>query len=832
MLIFTRMMIKHHIKRSYMIILGIACSVTMMFCMIQMGDSINHKYKEQALGANRYDFHVSGLTKEQADWLKEELDKEGIEASGILYSDYCETQMRLETFRKMEFQICAGTKEGLEEPGLRLIDGHWSELPDEIVLEQYVCDMLGSQIGDGIEVVCNLSGNTYFFKLVGIMENTPVLSSSEWTRGFMCVSLDFLYRAGLAAPSAQEHSLIVTVDEDIDNYNSEKIYELEMQAREALAELYGIDYYDTIHKVADGQASDEEKDILRRIGEKIGNNHSKIENIEEYELQSETGKALKASVILIAVAMVFLIFNSMHLTIAEDTRELGTLRCMGMNYKQAGLLVFAENIFYCILGYGMGIALGNIVNQMLAKNILYYLTGSHVEIRQLGSSYLLAAVAVLISLIMAFVLSVHKISVLTPIEASKYNGLHSRSPRVQIMEKWSVVRFAKRNIRRERSKSIIVMVSMVFSMMILMLIVNTIASVKLPEKDKKSKFSDYEVYVSLSGMMDALEGVPFAGITSAEMEELRGISGVEELYAIGMNLDTEESMYHHNSGNVIPNVIYNDEMVEWLLGQEGKQELGKKDLAAICVVTGTYGEKEKKILDEIEETGAISYRLGEEKEGILHIDCVIYTDYMPDYKGTSSAPITVILTEKTALEIYTNYSYVDVMIKCNSNDKENTYADMIDVFSDNEYAICGSYEIGMEKMITDALAVIYIAALIVAATAVTAVLNMMIIMKANLVLRQKEYGIWRALGMPLKQLKRTIGAEILIILFGSYVVAVIISFPIQCYMCDMMGNWNITGILSGYLGVGGVSIGLVYCLVMWNLKFKGTNQIVEDIREE
>lgn len=87
MLVFAKMMIKHHIKRSYMIILGIACSVTMMFCMIQMGDGINNKYKEQAMGANRYDFHIEGLTKEQAEFIKGELNKEEIEASGILYCD-------------------------------------------------------------------------------------------------------------------------------------------------------------------------------------------------------------------------------------------------------------------------------------------------------------------------------------------------------------------------------------------------------------------------------------------------------------------------------------------------------------------------------------------------------------------------------------------------------------------------------------------------------------------------------------------------------------------------------------------------------------------------
>lgn len=98
-----------------------------------------------------------------------------------------------------------------------------------------------------------------------------------------------------------------------------------------------------------------------------------------------------------------------------------------MDYKQTGLVVFMENIVYCILGYGIGIAFGNVLNQVLAKNILYYLTGDYVKIRQLTSSYLLTAVVVVISLVMAFLLSIHKILVLTPIEASKYTGVTAKN---------------------------------------------------------------------------------------------------------------------------------------------------------------------------------------------------------------------------------------------------------------------------------------------------------------------------------------------------------------------------------------------------------------------
>ena len=86
--------------------------------------------------------------------------------------------------------------------------------------------------------------------------------------------------------------------------------------------------------------------------------------------------------------------------------------------------------------------------------------------------------------------------------------------------------------------------------------------------------------------------------------------------------------------------------------------------------------------------------------------------------------------------------------------------------------------------------------------------------------------------MSLKRLKGTVSIEVLLMLLASYMLAVIVSFPIQCYLCNMMENWNTAGILSGYLGVGIVSILLVYFLVMSGLKFKETNEIMADIREE
>ncbi|MCM1539191.1 MAG: ABC transporter permease [bacterium] len=833
MFLFIKMMIRQHIRRSAMIIFGIACSVAMMFSMIQMGDSINRKYKEMAMGTNRHDFHISNLTWEQAELLKEKWDEKKIEASGIGYSDYWDLGMRPEAFPQVTLELCAGTKGGFEEPGLRLHDGKWSEQPDEIVLEQYVCEMLGSGIGDEVTVVCDSLGTSYRFRIVGIMENSPILSSDGWQRGFMCVSFGFLYEAGLITPETEAHQVFVTINSDVDAYDSEKMLDYADESCQMLGALYGIDYWESMHRVVAGEAGEEEAALLRKINQNVGTNSVKMENIQEYESQSQIGNALKGFVVLIAVALVFLIFNSMYLTIAENTRELGMLRCIGMDYRQTGLIIFAENICYCLIGYWIGILFGNVLNQGVAGTILYYLAGDAVEIRQLGSSYLLTAVDILISFAFAFGLSIRKIFRLTPIEASKYNGLTVKNRKVRPMEKWSALRFAGRNIGRERGKSAIVMISMIFSMTVLLLVVNTVLSVKQPEKDPKSQFSDYEIYVPLNVIADVMDGIiPEAGVSDAEMAELRNTAGVEEVYAIGWSPFREDFIYSLKNDSLISAYTYNEAMFRWLLEQNGAAQLWEQSPDAICVVAGAYGEEKQEMLDEIEAAGAVAYRLESGKEGAINVAGVLHADYVPTDKGSGDGSVMLILTEKAAREVYGRNTYLDVMVKCGPDADDGIYREIAMIFAGNENVVCGSYEVGMEQEVKNGLSIIYVAALIAAATAVTAVLNMMIIMKANLVLRRKEHGIWRALGMHLRRLKGTIRIEILFMLLISYAVAMVLSFPLQRYLCGVMENFDPMKLLTGYLFVGIGSVLFVYLLVMSGLKFRGTHQIMADIKEE
>ena len=62
--------------------------------------------------------------------------------------------------------------------------------------------------------------------------------------------------------------------------------------------------------------------------------------------------------VTLVVVVVFIILNTLYMSVLERTREFGMLLALGMRPAQIGRLVWAEMIFLSLLGAGIGIVLG------------------------------------------------------------------------------------------------------------------------------------------------------------------------------------------------------------------------------------------------------------------------------------------------------------------------------------------------------------------------------------------------------------------------------------------------------------------------------------------
>lgn len=76
--------------------------------------------------------------------------------------------------------------------------------------------------------------------------------------------------------------------------------------------------------------------------------------------------------IIVLVALVFVIVNSMLMVILERTKEIGTLRALGMNKTKVVLMIFYETVIQSMLGGVLGTLFSYIVVQYFQMNGLQF----------------------------------------------------------------------------------------------------------------------------------------------------------------------------------------------------------------------------------------------------------------------------------------------------------------------------------------------------------------------------------------------------------------------------------------------------------------------------
>jgi ABC-type antimicrobial peptide transport system permease subunit len=78
------------------------------------------------------------------------------------------------------------------------------------------------------------------------------------------------------------------------------------------------------------------------------------------------GTALMMYLTLVVV-VVFIILNTLYMSVLERTHEFGILLAIGMKPAQIGKMVWAEMIFLSLVGNGIGILLGILVTLYFQK---------------------------------------------------------------------------------------------------------------------------------------------------------------------------------------------------------------------------------------------------------------------------------------------------------------------------------------------------------------------------------------------------------------------------------------------------------------------------------
>lgn len=814
MFFFTlRYIIKNH-RKSIFIISGIIFSVMLMFSLIQMGDSISLRYRQFLTSKANQDLKVGGLNFNEAQSLKKLLGKYETSLNGLIGN------IHLSDEDVLQATMCAADENEIKKMNaFEVAEGKFPEALYEIAIESSVNQRLekplavGSRITFPVEL---MDGRNIpmEFRISGFMKDTQMQSMSSGLRSFAFVSFATIQDLeGKGYISDHSYSLDIMISEN--SYSEKKVNDLTNACIDILKPYYPD---------------------MKTVIQKISPNEEKMNAYSDKKSMNPMGAALKALAAVISVSMLLLVFNSVNLMVVERIRQYGTLRCIGMSKRQLLRMIFWEILCYSLIGSAIGLACGVVMNGLVGKRILSLLLNEQVELVQTAGSYIFTILLAFLAVFLAAANSFRKLKSLTPNETLHYSeNTKNTAPTKESFHNFFTY-FAVRNIKRNRTKSVTVVLSLTVCITLLLIIVNGFLSIPKQEKNLKQTFSDYEIvknYIDQIGNLT--ENIP-----NETLDQLRQLSGVQEVYAFNVNMGVALKTL---DGEIISCQTYNDALLRQLLAMNSAAADPLPDVLLFYPLPDKNLEpakpncldgmslKEGDIIEcsvsELESGSLLSGRESVQVQRVLTgLDISLGGNMRSIGEGTR-----LIISEKEAERLFGKVGYWDIMLSLDRKPGEEFVREISSIFRDLPSVTHGGYETGTDAAAKQLVAMLFLACYLIAAAAITGIFNMSNTIKANIESRGREYGMLRAVGMSKRAMIKTICLENLILVLIALAVSIFIAIPVQIYISNiLLGEVQIK--IWTYLLVPALSFSACGLLCFRQAKRTCGKNIIEKLAEE
>ena len=706
-------------KTTFSIIIGIVLTVVMMFSLMQMGDSIAVRYESLLIKGQQYDFSMRHMTAAKQAEL----------ASGLrtgLYGDESYLILNESLNAKlpsngMEMSIIGSDGDVASVFGFELTEGAFPSKSYEICVEERINTYSDHEyrVGESITLpvtcgdVTDAVAETFFIS--GFIKDLPTGSS------FLVINTTL----DTAEEISQKHvydnndarSIFVTVEKE--KYDADTVY----KTMNAMG--YGDPYGD--------------------LSIKFEVNDAKIQAYDQSVGDSYVNLALKVLAIVLSSASVFLIYNSINLSVAEKIRQYGTFRCLGMKRSQLAHMLLIEVLIYSILGIGIGLALGILLNMCLAQSIMSMILGSNVLLAQRPVTYLSVFCLAIAVIGVSTFFSIHKLLKLTPVQAMKYTeaehykfqtfskkNSEEKIPKKNIF----ILHLAGRNLSRNRGKTMITFLSIFISALLCMVIGNFFSCIDPGESvGMNQKLAQYQLYIS--------DGSGDRHISTELLEGVRGLDGVNTVYAIGSNSFTDSHTMNIDG-------IYFSESMLVVLDDTLIQEISERyHLDLDGEIALFYETGDEKVFDFPPDSVVVVEGNSADPDTQFTLTQIEDSPYnlLSGYRGSG----ILFVNEKLADRVFGEYEYTDLLIDSNLAYEElrlqitklNGMTDPIQL---------ADIEAGSEEALKELAGIFLIAIFVIVFTALLSVLNISNTVRSNIQLRQSENGMLRAIGMTSKTL--------------------------------------------------------------------------------
>ena len=374
--------------------------------------------------------------------------------------------------------------------------GDLPTLEDEIVVQESFLDSLGysNELGQTINIPFS-DGTTHDFKLTGILN----------------------VKTG-----------------DIGRYTAIISKEL---AEQQYGNNIGMDYYIGL-KNAKNMSEEEAASYANTLAQQLEiSDENVIVRSTYFNLKDENRGSDMLFYFLIGfitfVGSGIVIYSIFYISVANSIRNYGQLRTIGTTKRQIKKMVYREGKLLAAIGIPIGLVIGNVIGYLLVPDGWYWLTTFSVTV----GVGLFAFMIVMLSIRTP----VKKAAAVSPMEALRYSDYQGKMKESSVLHRnITPASLAKRNLSRQKTKSILTILSLSFGGVLVVLISAMLISYDGAAEARGREFPVGEFNIQLNANQSwdtadvSLAGLQQKDLLNADLvnaiESMDGVTGTKRWY--------------------------------------------------------------------------------------------------------------------------------------------------------------------------------------------------------------------------------------------------------------------------------------------------------------
>lgn len=503
-------------------------------------------------------------------------------------------------------------------------------------------------------------------------------------------------------------------------------------------------------------------------------------------------------IILLVIVSSLVIYNIFNIILKDMTIQIGLMRSIGMSRKKIKTMFVQLSLIYIVLGTVIGILFGMIVSYIGVRLVYDHSSRLTIQGLSIAYSFTVSVVSVAISSFIVVRKSI-KMSIVDSIKDSEKYKKKSKKKNTTRRQKNIIRSIAIRNIWRNKTRTIITMlaITMVGAMFIFSFAVKDTlkTNIELGITGGIWGMSYGSVDKTISGSSDGSESL-FYKIDKNIINKIKNIDGVKSVEANFFNpygnvilsrdqisksykdeLNRKNELYQEEHNNEYPLLIrgYSDEIlrVRESFIEEGKNLINVKEgkYKKVILVNNTYSgvtnSFEAKVIDGAKVGDIINIKIPVYKDGTkqyetlkVEVSAIMNGNYAAAQDGNVGVEgAQVIFREDDYRELTNQKDYNKIYVMAEKGEVDLVEKRLEKLTKNYAFSSIGGKGedmklFGAQQSSEDRLTVIYQCLILLILS-----VNSIFIMRSNIIARKKEISTLRAIGMSLKDIKKTLIIE-------------------------------------------------------------------------